>query len=125
MGYVFHKTFRSDLTVTYRGQYKYSDPLKYPVVAAIGALNMQGKQSVDNISVMVNGYLEMLPLFDVKLADFGWNIMAGAGIAFNKTTNFSGVSVYMLGTTIRDFAWNVGTGVTYEVLKGINLNICI
>ena len=107
-GYVFNSKFRSDITASHRGRYKYSytDSKK-------GAV----RQEFSSNALMLNGYLS--PKIFKYAAPY---VMGGIGLAINKAGNFLGPFT-AIGDSSESFAWQIGVGSLIKISENANVDI--
>lgn len=106
MGYAIHPRFKTDVTATYRGLYKYS---VYPV-----------KEDFYNFALMLNGYFSPIA-FDKAIP----YIMAGVGFSINRAGDMRIVSTNDLGfgAYTENLGWQIGFGSFIRLSKYTNLDI--
>ena len=121
VGYIVNSHFRTDVTATYRGKYKYR------------SRNTSGSESQDihSSALMINGYWHPINSYRChrrlrKLKSFSPYLMAGIGYAINTSDNHYVTSTsrtqVLLGRKKENLAWQVGGGVLLNMSKNINLD---
>jgi opacity protein-like surface antigen len=112
-GYKFNKYLRSDLTATYRGDFKYSGKSEG---------GDSESQKINSTAFMLNGYYDI-----VNYNGFVPYVMGGAGVAYNKADAFTQQDSIQKdrinGATRANLAWQVGAGTQYKINKNIALDL--
>ena len=112
VGGVISSKFRTDVSVNYRGNYKYS--------ATVYPKGYYESQKFSSIALMLSGYLN-LKQFD-KIAPY---LTAGVGGSINKSGDYhvrSGI-MYVLGDSKNNFAWQVGIGFLFTINNNISTDL--
>lgn len=76
--------------------------------------------------IMNNFYFDLAPLFGGALGGFNPYAMAGVGVSFNRSgevARFTSLRFLGSDSTRADFAWNVGAGVQYQVMRNLILDL--
>lgn len=122
LGLQLNKYFSTDLSVLYRGKYKWSHFEDDTVSQGIT------RNKIDNLSFLLNGRLTI-----DKNKFFKPYFLIGAGVAINKTNDIIGgeekihnnISYHerWFGKTIKSFTWHIGVGTFLEITQNIQLDL--
>lgn len=107
-GYKFTDHLRSDVTVTYRSNFKYSGK---------DSDGESESQKISSTAIMLNAYYDIM-----RYKGFTPYVMAGAGIAYNKAGDFKQGDAFTKGAQKSSAAWQAGFGTQYRITKNIDLD---
>lgn len=121
VGYRFHKNFRADVTVAYRGSYS----VDKNTGVYNGGANTNAKADLASTSYMINGYYDF-----AHFRHFVPYVGIGIGISSNKldrvnltNTTTGAVLGTVEGSTRSSFAWQATLGTAVHVVKGVMFDV--
>jgi len=113
-GYILNSKFKTDFTINYRGDYKYSYTTK--------PSNYSETQKFSSVAFMCNGYFAPSIKTFKRATPY---LMAGAGLAINKANNLNTRSgtAHILGSQKRNFAWQLGVGTLIKLKNNLSADL--
>ena len=110
IGHIINSKFRSDVTASYRGKYKY-----YYADNKLGVV----KQKFSSTTFMVNGYISP-KIFKYAVP----YVVGGIGLSVNKAGNFSSTSGRgIVGGCSESLAWQIGLGSLITISRNVNADV--
>jgi opacity protein-like surface antigen len=111
LGYAINSKFRTDVSLSYRGEYRYSSTEQ---------AGRRISQKVSSASLMLSGYWSPMANVFQYVSPY---LMGGAGLAVNKAGTYGNSQDYVLGTKTGQFAWQIGAGLLHKANDRVSVDL--
>lgn len=111
LGYAVNSKFRTDVSLSYRGTYRYS---------STNQGGLRASQRISSTALMLSSYWSPMENLLRYVSPY---IMGGVGIAVNKAGTFGNNQTYVLGDKTGQFAWQIGAGLIHKASDCVSVDL--